>query len=55
MTHTSLKSQSSRQVLGIGYLETGKKWTGLMNLQGRFQLCLRHLDKLLHQALSESI
>lgn len=54
MTRGSLQSQSLNQVLRIERPDTDKKRTDLMKLQGEFKLRLRHLEKSLLQALSES-
>lgn len=48
------KLQSLNQVLRAERPDTDKKRTDLMRLQGEFKLRLRHLEKLLLQALSES-
>ncbi|KAI9606639.1 hypothetical protein H4Q26_006175 [Puccinia striiformis f. sp. tritici PST-130] len=54
MTRSSLQSQSLNQVLQAERPDTDKKRTDLMRLQGEFKLRLRHLEKSLLQALSES-
>lgn len=54
MTRSSLQSQSLNQVLRAERPDTDKKRTDLMRLQGEFKLRLRHLEKSLLQALSES-
>ncbi|EGG11538.1 uncharacterized protein MELLADRAFT_46877 [Melampsora larici-populina 98AG31] len=54
MTRGSLQSQSLNQVLRVERPDTDKKRTDLMKLQGEFKLRLRHLEKSLLQALSES-
>ncbi|KAI8459260.1 dynein heavy chain, N-terminal region 1-domain-containing protein [Phakopsora pachyrhizi] len=54
MTRASLQSQSLSQVLRVERPDTDKKRTDLMKLQGEFKLRLRHLEKSLLQALSES-
>ncbi|KAI8449285.1 dynein heavy chain, N-terminal region 1-domain-containing protein [Phakopsora pachyrhizi] len=51
---TFLQSQSLSQVLRVERPDTDKKRTDLMKLQGEFKLRLRHLEKSLLQALSES-
>ncbi|KNZ49097.1 uncharacterized protein VP01_520g2, partial [Puccinia sorghi] len=47
-------SQSLNQVLRAERPDTDTKRTDLMRLQGEFKLRLRHLEKSLLQALSES-
>ncbi|MBW0465869.1 hypothetical protein O181_005584 [Austropuccinia psidii MF-1] len=54
MTRSSLQSQSLNQALRVERPDTDKKRTDLMKLQGEFKLRLRHLEKSLLQALSES-
>ncbi|WAQ91964.1 hypothetical protein PtA15_15A357 [Puccinia triticina] len=55
MTRSSLQSQFLNQVLRAERPDTDKKRTDLIKLQGEFKLQLRHLEKSLLQALSESI
>ncbi|KAH8923510.1 hypothetical protein BT69DRAFT_1319504 [Atractiella rhizophila] len=54
MTRGSLQSQCLNEVLKVERPDTDKKRTDLMKLQGEFHLRLRHLEKLLLQALNES-
>ncbi|KAJ3032718.1 hypothetical protein HDV00_007194 [Rhizophlyctis rosea] len=54
VTRGSLQSQCLHQVLKAERPDTDRKRTDLVKLQGEFQLRLRHLEKSLLQALSES-
>ncbi|KAJ9053275.1 dynein heavy chain [Entomophthora muscae] len=54
VTRGSLQSQCLNKVLKTESPETDRKRTDLVKLQGEFRLRLRHLEKSLLQALSES-
>ncbi|TPX36351.1 hypothetical protein SmJEL517_g01576 [Synchytrium microbalum] len=54
VTRGSLQSQCLHEVLKSEQPDTDKKRSDLVKLQGEFQLRLRHLEKSLLQALSES-
>ncbi|RIA96574.1 dynein heavy chain [Glomus cerebriforme] len=54
VTRGSLQSQCLNRVLKVERPDTDKKRTDLIKLQGEFKLKLRHLEKSLLQALSES-
>ncbi|KAJ1568194.1 Cytoplasmic dynein 1 heavy chain 1, partial [Cladochytrium tenue] len=54
VTRGSLQSQCLHQVLKAERPDTDKKRTDLVKVRGEFQLRLRHLEKLLLQALNES-
>ncbi|KAJ3019014.1 UNVERIFIED_CONTAM: hypothetical protein HDU68_010891 [Siphonaria sp. JEL0065] len=54
VTRGSLQSQCLHQVLKAERPDTDRKRTDLVKARGEFQLRLRHLEKLLLQALNES-
>ncbi|RKP08503.1 dynein heavy chain [Thamnocephalis sphaerospora] len=54
VTRSSLQSQCLNKVLKVERPDVDKKRTDLIKLQGEFKLRLRHLEKSLLQALSET-